>query len=77
MGWQPDEVVAKNYSKCRALIFPGEEDFGIVPLEAMASGKPVIAYGGEGYWKQSFHIIPRGRGEAPTGYFSMNTVLIH
>ena len=45
LGWQPDEVVADFYSKCRALIFPGEEDFGIVPLEAMASGKPVVAYG--------------------------------
>jgi glycosyltransferase involved in cell wall biosynthesis len=45
MGWQPDETVAKYYSKCQALIFPGEEDFGIVPLEAMASGRPVIAYG--------------------------------
>jgi glycosyltransferase involved in cell wall biosynthesis len=44
LGWQPDEVVADYYSRCRALIFPGEEDFGIVPLEAMASGKPVIAY---------------------------------
>ena len=32
-------------STCRALIFPGIEDFGIVPLEAMASGRPVIAYG--------------------------------
>lgn len=32
------------YSQCRALIFPGEEDFGIVPVEAMASGRPVIAY---------------------------------
>jgi len=30
---------------CRALIFPGEEDFGILPVEAMASGRPVIAYG--------------------------------
>ncbi|PSL18466.1 glycosyltransferase [Shimia abyssi] len=30
---------------CRALIFPGEEDFGIVPVEVMASGRPVIAYG--------------------------------
>ena len=43
LGWQPDEVVREHYARCRALIFPGEEDFGIVPLEAMASGKPVIA----------------------------------
>lgn len=45
MGWQPDGVLKKHYAECRALIFPGEEDFGIVPLEAMASGRPVIAYG--------------------------------
>ena len=44
LGWQPDEALVEYYSKCRALIFPGEEDSGIVPLEAMASGKPVIAY---------------------------------
>ncbi|MCJ8518614.1 glycosyltransferase involved in cell wall biosynthesis [Pseudorhizobium tarimense] len=36
----------KDYlARCRALIFPGEEDFGIVPVEAMASGRPVIAFG--------------------------------
>ncbi len=34
-----------HMARCRALIFPGEEDFGIVPVEAMASGRPVIAYG--------------------------------
>jgi len=45
LGKQSDEAVVDYYSKCKALIFPGEEDFGIVPLEAMASGKPVIAYG--------------------------------
>ncbi len=45
LGWQPDEVVRDHYARCRALIFPGEEDFGIVPLEAMACGKPVIAFG--------------------------------
>lgn len=43
-GWASDEKLADYYANCRALIFPGEEDFGIVPLEAMASGKPVIAF---------------------------------
>ena len=37
--------IREHYARCRALIFPGEEDFGIVPVEAMASGRPVIAYG--------------------------------
>jgi glycosyltransferase involved in cell wall biosynthesis len=45
LGWRSDEELAQLYASCAALIFPGEEDFGIVPLEAMASGKPVIAYG--------------------------------
>ena len=45
LGWQPDEVVRDHYARCRALLFPGEEDFGIVPLEAMACGKPVLAFG--------------------------------
>lgn len=45
LGWQSDETIADYYSKCKALIFPGKEDFGIVPLEAQASGRPVIAYG--------------------------------
>ena len=45
LGWQNDSVVVDYYARCKALIFPGEEDSGIVPLEAMASGKPVIAYG--------------------------------
>lgn len=43
-GWLDDAAVAEHYRRCRALIFPGEEDFGIVPVEAMASGKPVIAF---------------------------------
>lgn len=45
LGSQPFEVLKKHYAKCRALIFPGEEDFGMVPVEAMASGRPVIAFG--------------------------------
>lgn len=42
--WVSDEELKSLYQNCRALLFPGEEDFGIVPLEAMASGRPVIAY---------------------------------
>lgn len=44
LGWQPDERVRDLYRRCRFLVFPGEEDFGIVPVEAQACGKPVIAY---------------------------------
>ncbi len=36
------------FAGCRAFIFPGEEDFGITPLEAMSAGRPVIAYGAGG-----------------------------
>jgi glycosyltransferase involved in cell wall biosynthesis len=45
MGSQPFEVLKQHYARCRALIFPGEEDFGMVPVEAMASGRPVVAFG--------------------------------
>jgi glycosyltransferase involved in cell wall biosynthesis len=45
LGPQPVQVLRHHYARCRALIFPGEEDFGIVPVEAMASGCPVVAYG--------------------------------
>ena len=45
LGWQPDEVIRDHYRRCRALLFPGEEDFGIVPIEALATGAPVIALG--------------------------------
>lgn len=45
LGQVPFEVLKGYLARCKALIFPGEEDFGIVPVEAMASGRPVIAYG--------------------------------
>jgi glycosyltransferase involved in cell wall biosynthesis len=44
-GPQPFDRLRDYYRRCRALIFPGEEDFGIVPVEAMASGRPVVAFG--------------------------------
>jgi glycosyltransferase involved in cell wall biosynthesis len=45
LGWQPDEVVRQATARCRAFLFPGEEEFGIAPLEAQAAGRPVIGYG--------------------------------
>jgi glycosyltransferase involved in cell wall biosynthesis len=45
MGRLSDDEVLHYYAHCRAFLFPGEEDFGITPLEAQASGRPVIAYG--------------------------------
>ncbi len=44
LGRVEDERLARLYAGCRAFIFPGEEDFGIAPVEAQASGRPVIAY---------------------------------
>ncbi len=48
LGRLSDTEVLHYYARCRALILPGEEDFGITPLEAQASGRPVIAYGAGG-----------------------------
>lgn len=48
LGRLPDAEVLQYIAHCRAFLFPGEEDFGITPLEAQASGRPVIAYGAGG-----------------------------
>jgi glycosyltransferase involved in cell wall biosynthesis len=45
LGRRPDEELRTLYRGARALVFPGEEDFGIVPVEAQACGRPVIALG--------------------------------
>ncbi len=45
LGKVSNAEVAEHYAKCRAFIFPGLEDFGITPLEAMCTGRPVIAFG--------------------------------
>jgi len=44
MGYQDDPVVRDHMSRCRALLFCGEEDFGLVPVEVQSCGRPVIAY---------------------------------
>jgi glycosyltransferase involved in cell wall biosynthesis len=66
LGWQDRTELAALYAGCRALIFPGEEDFGIVPVEAMAAGRPVIALGRGGALET---VIPPRHpcGRAPTG----------
>lgn len=60
LGFKDDLAIAEYLKNCRALIFPGEEDFGITPVEAMACGKPVLAFG-EGGARET--IIPGITGE--------------
>jgi glycosyltransferase involved in cell wall biosynthesis len=48
LGHVPQNRLADLYARCRAVIFPGVEDFGIVPLEANAAGRPVIAFAAAG-----------------------------
>lgn len=45
LGQLDERALHEVYARCRALLFPGEEDFGIVPVEAQSHGRPVIAYG--------------------------------
>ena len=45
LGYQPDERVREQYQRCRAFLFPSEEDIGLTPIEAQACGRPVIAFG--------------------------------
>lgn len=72
LGWRGDTEVADLYARCRALIFPSVEDFGITPLEAMASGRPVIALGRGGALES---VVPVGGADPPTGLlFAQQTV---
>lgn len=48
LGYVPDEDLVRLMARCRAFLFPGLEDFGITPVQAMAAGRPVIAYAGGG-----------------------------
>jgi glycosyltransferase involved in cell wall biosynthesis len=63
LGWQGDEGIREMMTRCRALLFPGEEDFGIVPVEAQACGTPVLAFGRGGATETT---VPLGRRAEPT-----------
>jgi len=66
LGWRSDAETADLYRRCRAVLFPGVEDFGIVPLEAMAAGRPVVAFAAGGALET---VVPPGGSEPPTGLF--------
>jgi len=67
IGFQPPNIVYNYISTAKALIFPSEEDFGIVPLEAQASGTPVIAFGRGGAEDTVIPLSPSAI--LPTGVF--------
>ena len=72
LGWRSDAEIADLYRRCRAVLFPGVEDFGIVPLEAMAAGRPVVAFAAGGALET---VVPPGTGDPPTGlFFDVQTV---
>jgi glycosyltransferase involved in cell wall biosynthesis len=71
LGWQPDEVLRAHLRRCAALLFPGEEDFGIVPVEAQACGAPVIAFGRGGATET---VIPWPRPDATGLWFEEQSV---
>jgi glycosyltransferase involved in cell wall biosynthesis len=64
LGRISDEQLADLYARCRALIYPQEEDFGLVAVEAQASGRPVIAFGRGGATET---VAPLGGASVPTG----------
>ncbi len=68
LGWRSDAEIAQLYARCRAVLFPAREDFGIVPLEAMAAGRPVVAYGVGGATETVMGLDASGAA-APTGVF--------
>jgi glycosyltransferase involved in cell wall biosynthesis len=70
IDWQPRHRLREYYQGCKALVFPGEEDFGIVPVEAQACGKPVIAFGRGGATESVRGVFPGGDvSHSTTGVF--------
>jgi glycosyltransferase involved in cell wall biosynthesis len=66
LGWQSDDAIREHYRRCKAVLFPAEEDFGIVPVEAQACGAPVIALGRGGVTET---LRPLGTAAEPGGVF--------
>jgi glycosyltransferase involved in cell wall biosynthesis len=70
LGRVSDGELRENLANCRALLFPGEEDFGIVPVEAQSFGRPVIAYASGGVLETVRGVLPGETAvDNPTGVF--------
>jgi len=70
LGYQPDEVMQDYMRRAKAFVFAAEEDFGITPVEAQASGTPVIAFGKGGVLET---IRPYGEKNATGVFFAEQT----
>jgi glycosyltransferase involved in cell wall biosynthesis len=71
LGWVDDHALPGLMARCRALIFPTEDEFGIVPVETQAAGRPVIALDRGGARET---VVPFASGRPPTGvWFSEQT----
>jgi glycosyltransferase involved in cell wall biosynthesis len=64
LGRVSDEQLGELYARCRALIYPQEEDFGLIAVEVQAAGRPVIAFAGGGATET---VVPLGGPQSPTG----------
>jgi len=69
LGRVSDTELARLYARCRALVYPQEEDFGIVAVEAQAAGRPVIAFGAGGATETVVGLDHPGEARPPTGLF--------
>jgi glycosyltransferase involved in cell wall biosynthesis len=75
LGWVGDEQLRVLYARCRALVYPQEEDFGIAAVEAQAAGRPVIAFARGGATETVLPLRDGPGGADPTGvWFDEPTV---
>ncbi len=74
LNWLPHDQLFNYYSNCKALIFPGEEDFGIVPVEAQSCGKPVVAFARGGALETVIGYSDKNINKASGVFFNDQTV---
>jgi glycosyltransferase involved in cell wall biosynthesis len=73
VDWLPPDQLNSYYAGCKALIFPGEEDFGIVPVEVQGFGKPVIAFSRGGALETVIGLDDKNEGLCTGIFFNRQT----